>query len=346
MKPFTPNGKPTNFPLLLLLFSAVFITSGWGTNPLPPSAQGGGQTEEVDPGGTVLPEGTKLIIPAPITEETTLSTVVERALVPSEFKRIALTFDTGCLRERRPGYDLNLGWISEPALKVLDVLDRYNVTATFFPQATWLEDYPEVGREIVRRGHSIGNHTLTHVYFEGIEYDEVVHEVRESTRIIEKVTGIRPYIYRPSFGYYTGFHRQVFASEGYPYTLMWSVVTQDSYRFGVWGQPVTPNYIAERALTYADDGGIILMHSLPQTAIALPMIITGLRDEGYEFVTIYDMLPPPPENLGRTVYYTHKGETLGNVAAFFGIAVEELLEVNIPSISSKALMGSKYGWSL
>ena len=345
MKPFTRNHKPVVFPLLLL-FSAALITSGFGTALFPPSARNEVQSEQINPGKMLLPEGTKLIIPAPITEETLLSTVVESALVPSECKHIALTFDTGCLRERRPGYAVCLGSIGEPALEVLDVLDHYNVTATFFPQATWLEDYPDVGREIVRRGHSIGNHTLTHVYFAEIEYEEVVHELRESTRIIEEVTGIRPYIYRPSFGYYTDFHRQVFTREGYPYTLMWTVVTQDSYRFGIWGQLVTPNYIADRALTYADDGGIILMHSLPQTAKALPMIITGLRDRGYEFATIYEMLPPPPENLGQTVYYTLQGDTLEKIAAIFGITVEEIMEVNIPQLSFKALNYSRRGWKL
>lgn len=330
-------------PILLaaaIIFTFFMIT---GTTLAAPSTKNS-RLETADPGEIILTEGTKLIIPAPLTEASPLSTVVEHALLPSDAKRIALTFDTGCLRERRPGYALNLGLICEPAMAVLDVLDRYNVTATFFPQATWLEDYPEVGREIVKRGHSIGNHTLTHIYFAEIEYDEAVHEVRESTRILERVTGFRPYIFRPSFGYYNDFNRQLFAREGYPYTLMWTVITQDSYRFGIWGQLVTPNYIAERALTYADDGGIILMHSLPQTAEALPMIITGLRDEGYEFATIYEMLPPPPQDLGQTVYYARGGETLASVAGFYGISVDEILEVNIPQISCGALLDSKILW--
>lgn len=348
LKAFIRNNKLIVLPVLVFFLAAIVIAISlklFGTGLFSPSSKDNQQNEQIAPSKIVLPEGKKLIIPAPITEESPLSIVVERALFPSEFKRIALTFDTGCLRERKPGYTTHLGWILEPAMKILDVLDQYNVTATFFPQATWLEDYPEVGQEIVSRGHSIGNHTLTHIYFAEIEYDEIIDELRESTRIIEEVTGCRPYIYRPSFGYYTDYHRQIFTREGYPYTLMWSVITQDSYRYGVWGELVTPNYIAERALNYADDGGIILMHSLPQTARALPMIITSLRDEGYKFVTIYEMLPPPPENLGQTIYLTRKGDTLESIAGLFGITVEEIMEVNIPQISFRALTASITGWS-
>ena len=327
-------------PLLLAAAIVFILFMLAGTALAAPSTE----NNRAGAGKLVLAEGTRLIIPAPLTEASALSTVVEEALIPSEARRIALTFDTGCLRERRPAYALNLALICEPAMAVLDVLERYNVRATFFPQATWLEDYPEVGQQIVKRGHSIGNHTLTHVYFAEIESDEALHEIRESTRILEEVTGCRPCIFRPSFGYYTDFHRQLLAREGYPYTLMWTVITQDSYRFGVWGQLVTPNYIAERALTYASDGGIILMHSLPQTAAALPMIITGLREEGYEFATIYEMLPPPPEELGQTMYQARGGETLEGVAELFGISVEEILEVNIPQISYGALRAPGRGW--
>ncbi len=346
MKSFKSNGKPTALPLLLLIFSAAFVATICSATLFPPSARGEEQPLEADPGKVLLPGGTKLIIPLPFTEESPLSTVVESALVPSQSRRIALTFDTGCLRERRPPYAYNLDWLDEPALAVLHVLEQYNVTATFFPQATWLEDYPQVVRKIVEKGHSLGNHTLTHANFYELEYDEVIHEVRQSTRLFEEVASFRPYIFRPSFGYYTDFHRQVFSREGYPYTLLWTVITQDSFRFGVWDQIVTPNYIADRALTYADDGGIILMHSLPQTAKALPMIITGLQEQGYEFVTVYEMLPPPLENLGQPVYHTVEGDTLEKIAAAFEVTLEELLEVNIPQISFSAFHALRKGWKL
>lgn len=75
------------------------------------------------------------------------------------------------------------------------------------------------------------------------------------------------------------------------------------------------------------------------------MIITSLRDEGYKFVTIYEMLPPPPENLGQTIYLTRKGDTLESIAGLFGITVEEIMEVNIPQISFRALTASRTGWN-
>ncbi len=312
--------------LLVSLFTGIFL---FLVLPLPALA-------ETDTDTVIFP-GQTLVIPVPLCERSPMSIIVERGLLSEEEKRIALTFDTGCLQPRKIGLTDHLEWLSEPVLLLLQHLDDYGIKATFFPQGTWLQDYPRVGREIVRRGHSIGNHTLTHVHFQEITLEEAASEVRQATRVIEETTGIHPYIFRPSFGYFTEYNSRVFAREGYPYIALWTVITQDTYPYDIWGNPMSSGYILWRALNYADDGGIILMHSIPKTVQALPALIKALESKDYTFVTIDEMLPQTPAELGPVIYTVREGDCLTGVAEMFGITVEEIITANLTDKHHRSL---------
>ena len=82
--------------------------------------------------------GQVLIIPVSGSGETAVSQVIYRGTVPSGKKQMALTFDSG--------------WLFEDTLPLLDVLDRYGVTATFFPRGKWVDEHKELAKEIARRG--------------------------------------------------------------------------------------------------------------------------------------------------------------------------------------------------
>jgi peptidoglycan/xylan/chitin deacetylase (PgdA/CDA1 family) len=190
---------------------------------------------------------------------------------------IALTFDAG--------------WLFDQAIPILDVLDDYGIKATFFLRAYWVQDHQDLAKEIKARGHSIQNHSLTHPHMNEMTEAEIRYEFTESTKIYSNILGIRPTLFRPPFGEYNSTVLKVAGEQGYPYTVLWTVDTHD-WADSVGGVTVTTDYIVNRALTYASDNGIVLMHvAYAKTPEALPRIIQGLKDKGYSFRTVAEMLP-------------------------------------------------------
>jgi len=280
--------------------------------------------EEPDPNGAAEPEvpiiyvDQVLLIPSSGGGGLASSQVVERGTLSTGEKQIALTFDTG--------------WLFEQTIPLLDVLDRYDVTATFFPRALWVKDHPELAQEIARRGHTLGNHSLTHPHMKAMSADEIRAEIRESAAIIQQVTGVKPYLFRPPYGEYNNTVLEILAEEGYPYTIMWSVDTLDwaaGTTMAVNGKQVfiDTEFIIDRVLNSASANGIVLMHiGGPSTVEALPRIIEGLQDQGYNFATVDEMLPRPE---GGPIHHTvKKGETLYSIARRYGVSIEEIIAYN------------------
>lgn len=283
-------------------------------------AEPGDDPEPADPGSCdpVIYPGQVLIVPKPQGGGLSKAQVVQKGTLESSSKRIALTFDSG--------------WLYDQAIPLLDTLDQYGVTATFFPRAYWIKDHPNLGKEIVSRGHTMGNHSLTHPHMREMTVEEMRHEMRESTRIIQEVTGVRPYLFRPPYGEYDNRLLEVLAEEGYPYNVMWTIDTLDwaaGTTRNVGGQQVLidVDFIVNRVLDNATSNGIVLMHiGLPQTVEALPRIIEGLQGMGYDFATVDEMLPRP-----ESVELTHtvkQGETLFSIAQKYGVNVQQIISAN------------------
>ncbi len=240
------------------------------------------------------------------------SQVVSKGILAPGVKQIALTFDSG--------------WEFAQTIALLDVLDQYGVTATFFPRALWAEDHPELAREIVRRGHRVGNHSLTHPHMKEFSAEEIRQEMRLSTEIIERITGIRPYLFRPPYGEYNQLVLDILGQEGYPYTIMWTVDTHD-WADKIGDKTVTVDYVVDRVLDNAVPNAIMLMHvGGPKTVQALPRIIGGLREMGYSFTTVDKMLPPLPDN--RVIHIVKSGDTLYSISRKYGVTVQQIIDAN------------------
>jgi len=195
----------------------------------------------------------------------------------SEGNQISLTFDAG--------------WEYDNTLLLLDVLDHYQVKATFFLRGGWVEDHLDLAREIVNRGHAVGNHSQEHDHMNAMTMDEVTADITESTAIIRDVTGYAPDLFRPPYGEYNNRLLNMLGQQGYHYAVMWTIDSHD-WAETMNGINVTENYLIDRVLTRATDNGIVLMHvGGYQTVNALPEIITGLRDAGYELVTLDEHIP-------------------------------------------------------
>lgn len=255
----------------------------------------------------------QLVIPVREKGSSAESIVINSGTVSSPEKQIALTFDAG--------------WLYAQTIDLLNVLDSYQVKSTFFLRGKWVEDHPDLAKEILKRGHSVENHSLTHGHMKQMTDEEVWNEMAVSTKIIEETTGYRPYLFRPPFGEYDNRILRILAQQGYPYTVKWTLDSLD-WAEELNGIKVTEQYLIDRVLEGASDKGIILMHvGGYQTVNALPEIIEGLQKDGYKLVRVNDMLPPP--TLGdQTIYTVKKGDTLSSIARKYGITVEEILQAN------------------
>jgi polysaccharide deacetylase family sporulation protein PdaB len=191
-------------------------------------------------------------------------------------KKIALTFDDGP----------NDPYTSE----VLKVLKDNHVRATFFLVGKNVEANPQAAREIVAAGHAIGNHSYDHRNLVTRTNAQVRDEILKAEKAIEEATGQKTALFRPPYGDKDAFTLRQTRQLGYV-MIEWSVSAED------WRRP-GPRRIVANVVKDVRNGSIILMHDgdkirrgdRSQTVAALPQIIAQLRQEGYEFVTIPELL--------------------------------------------------------
>ena len=205
------------------------------------------------------------------------STVITKGLVSSSSKQIALTFDAG--------------WEYATTIPLLDMLDRYGVKATFFLRAYWVRDNLTLAKEILKRGHSIQNHSLTHPHMKTMTESEIRNEFVQSTKIFKDYLGITPNLFRPPFGEYDTRVLKIAGEQGYKYTVMWSIDTID-WAETSGGVTINKDYITNKVLNNATDKDIVLMHiAYQKTVDALPRMIETLKSRGYTFKTVPQMVP-------------------------------------------------------
>ena len=196
-------------------------------------------------------------------------------------KIVALTFDDGPHPEATP--------------KLLDTLDSLGVKATFFVCGKHIKLYPNLLREIVRRGHEIGNHAWTHQALYHFSEEIPFKEIKETHELIAEITGITPTLFRPPF---------LVQGVGVKRALTkFSLLSIGARVHGSdWGNQ-NPRTIADQVLASMKPGEIIVLHdgdgdaqkgevqkSRTGTVEAVQMIGARLLEEGYQFVTISEMI--------------------------------------------------------
>ena len=192
--------------------------------------------------------------------------------VSNDSKMIALTFDDG----PHPEY----------TEKILDVLQKYDVRATFFVIGENAEKRPELIRKIAAGGHEIGNHTFDHKSLRKKNGDEIEEEIERTENAVFEAAGCRPTVLRPPEGKYS--EKVVMAAEKLGYSVvLWSVDTKD------WAHRPA-DAICRTVLGNVTSGDIILCHDFisgeSHTAEALAAVIPKLLHEGYTFVTVSELI--------------------------------------------------------
>lgn len=251
--------------------------------------------------------GSILYIPADVQSMAKL--VYEGELAEGQ-KRIALTFDSG--------------WIAEYTPALLNTLRSEDVPATFFNRGKWAETNPGLVKQMVLDGHLIGNHSYTHPHMNTLSREEVALEITRAHEVLAEIAGYSPWLYRPPYGSCTPSIRETLAQLGYTHSVMWSIDTHD------WKDPGV-EYIVRRVLDNARDGAIVLMHvGAGQTVEALPQIIAGLRNAGFEFALVDELLPIHASATGLVPYRVSDGDTLQSIASKHGVQVEKIMVPELP----------------
>jgi len=191
------------------------------------------------------------------------------SISPGNLKEIALTFDDGPVPSTTP--------------KILRVLDKEGIKATFFVVGKMVEKYPSLLKEIWEEGHDVGNHTYSHPDLTKLSKQDIQKELDKTRILIKKNTGKDTYLFRPPGGRYDNRVIVTTTLTGYK-MILWTNYPED---YGC----LSSRLIYEKAISKAEDEGIILLHNgLDATLEVLPKIISQLRKEGYTFVTICELM--------------------------------------------------------
>ncbi|WP_098049675.1 polysaccharide deacetylase family protein [Bhargavaea cecembensis] len=184
-------------------------------------------------------------------------------------KYIALTFDDGPHPTVTP--------------RVLDTLAQNDVRATFFMLGSQAEFYPDMARRVAEAGHEIGNHSDSHPDLTKYGMDGIRSQIKDSARKIEAATGVRPDVFRPPYGAVNDAVKQI-AAESHAPIILWSVDSLD------W-KSRNADAVSRLVAGKVHPGAIVLMHDIhASTADALPRVIAGLKQQGYQFVTVSQLL--------------------------------------------------------
>lgn len=183
-----------------------------------------------------------------------------------EEKKVAITFDDG------PNLD--------HTADLLKGLKERGVSATFFLLGTEVEKYPELVAQIHEEGHLIGTHSYQHVNLCNLSDEKAIEQVVKTNELIEEITGECPQFIRPPFGCW----KKDLDYNTTMIEVLWDVDPLD------WKTSNTA-VIVKRVLKNVEDGDIILLHDASKSSVdAALQIIDQLQQEGYQFVTVEEMI--------------------------------------------------------
>jgi len=174
----------------------------------------------------------------------------------------------------------NVYWGTEYINDILDTLEKYNVTTTFFVGGCWVEKETEMLKKMMEKGHEIGNHGYLHLDHDNLSYEQNKEEISVCHNLVMSYTGYNMRLFAPPSGAYNNATITAATDLGYT-TIMWSKDTID------W-RDQDSNLIFRRATDNLKGGDLILMHPTEKTLEALPAILEYIKINNLHAVTVSD----------------------------------------------------------
>ena len=185
--------------------------------------------------------------------------------VGTEEKKVAISFDCA--------------WGTDYTETLLNIMEREKVVSTFFMVEFWTTKYPDLVKKIAGGGHAIGTHSTTHSYMSKLTEAQIEEELTRSSMAIKAVTGEEVTLFRPPYGDYDDLLIETAERLGL-YTIQWLD----------W-KNLSAAESAARVTSGVKNGSIVLFHNNGlHTAEALPAVIADLKEKGFTFVRIDDLI--------------------------------------------------------
>ena len=200
---------------------------------------------------------------------------------------LALTFDSA--------------WGDEDLPDILSILEKHNVTATFFVTGEWAQKYPNAIKLIHEKGHEIGNHGNTHKHMPQISKLEMIQEIQACHNIVYELTGTDMTLFRAPYSDWNA--DVVYATQSMGYSAInHSVDSLDWKDYGI--DSIVQTVCQHENL---ENGSIILLHNgATYTKDALDTLLTNLEEQGYSFVKVSDLI------YTSDYYFDHTGKQFAN----------------------------------
>lgn len=210
------------------------------------------------------------------------------ALYPPASREAALTVgkkpiysvDTG---NKRVAISFDAAWGADKTAGIMDILDAKGARATFFLVGFWAEKYPDKVKEIASRGFEIGNHTANHPRMSKLTKEQMELEIKSVNNTIKELTGKAPTVFRPPFGDYNDALIETVRGLDM-HCIQWSIDSLDWKELGV-------DDMVSRCTKNVKNGDIILCHNNSKYILdALPRILDGLKKQGFEVVSVSELI--------------------------------------------------------
>jgi len=190
--------------------------------------------------------------------------------VARDDKKIAITFDAANAASK--------------TADILDVLDKHGAKCTFFVIGRYVVNNPDLVREIEARGHELAGHSWDHPDMPSLNNDQILTDFSKISEAFVEVLGHDVTLYRPPSGYSSQRDRAIARALGQE-VIKWTVDSRDGFK------DTTYNTVVKRIKNNVGSGDIVLMHVYGQHTIrALEELLPWYMEQGYEFVTVSDLL--------------------------------------------------------
>lgn len=225
---------------------------------------------------------------------------------PRNRKFVALTFDADMTAEMK--HDLENGTVqSYYDRELIKILNETKTRATLFMSGMWIESYAKTAKALsLNPLFELGNHTYSHLTFEGACYglelakeSKKISELEKTQKLLKEITGVDNKLFRFPGGCYSESDLKLVSSTG-QVAIHWDVAAQDGFN-------TDATNIVSNVVDNVQNGSVIVMHmngypNEPKTSTALPVIISALKEKGFEFVTVSELFKKPVSELAILPY--------------------------------------------